>query len=103
MGAGGAHYQLVAIRRRLGDHRRAERPACAAPVLDHERLAELRAELLRHDARDDVGGAAGRKRHHQPDRLGGIGLRQRAGCPERRSHAGDERLGLHVRILRRRF
>ena len=47
-----------------------------------ELLVERLAELLRDDARRDVGGAAGRERHDQPHGFVGILLRERCGCRE---------------------
>src|SRR5262249_3813965 len=44
-------------------------------VLDEESAAEPLGELLRQDARDDVVWTAWRIGHNQPDRLGGISLR----------------------------
>jgi hypothetical protein len=67
--------------------------AGAAAVLDHELLAELASELLRHDAGDDVGRAAGRERHHQADGLGGIGLRGSTAAHEGKHETDDESHG----------
>ena len=39
-------------------------PPAPELVLDHERHAELRLHVLLQDARQQVGGAAGRERHH---------------------------------------
>ena len=66
-----------------------ERPA--RPVVDHDLLAELLAELRAEDARDRIGGAARRLRHDQPDRLvgkfGGRRKRERRG---KQQHNGTE-------------
>ena len=64
-----ADEQRVAVGRRL--RRRLERDVAvrAGPVLDHEALAERLGELLRDDARDDVGGAARAVGHEDPHRL----------------------------------
>jgi hypothetical protein len=43
----------------LGRRGGAGRPAGARPVLDHEGLADLLADLVEHDARDGIGGIAG--------------------------------------------
>ncbi len=42
-------------------------PPAPRPVLDHEGLSELLADLLEHHARDDVAGDAGRDRHDHGD------------------------------------
>ena len=61
--------ERVAVRRGLRDHVGAEIAARAAPVLDHELLAEEFTELVRHDPADDVGRTASRERHHQANGL----------------------------------
>ena len=67
--------QRVAVGRALRDEIGADVAVRAGLVLDDHRLApdlgELRADL----AREDVGGAAGRVRHDEADRLRWIGLR----------------------------
>ena len=63
------------------------RPDCAAgarPVVDDHLLAERGRQPLCRQPGHDVDRPAGRKRHDQPDRLGGIGL-----CAGRQ--AGGER------------
>src|SRR6516225_9471810 len=50
----------------------------ARPVVDHDLLAELLAELGAEDARDRVGGAASGLRDDEPDGLVRV-LRRRAG------------------------
>jgi hypothetical protein len=62
-----------AARRRLGADGRAR----AGLVLDHDRLAQARRELLRQRAGDDVDAAARRKRHDEADRPGRILRRRR--------------------------
>ena len=59
----------VAVRRRARDAADRDAAAGAADVLDDDRLAEDRPHLLGHDARDDIGRAARRERHHQRDLL----------------------------------
>ncbi|KAG1484022.1 hypothetical protein G6F54_013487 [Rhizopus delemar] len=68
VGADVAHQQGVAIG--LGAHqfRGADIAARARLVLDHDGLAPRRPQVLGDGAREDVGGAAGRKRHDQGDR-----------------------------------
>jgi hypothetical protein len=58
----------VAVGRRLGDGIGADIAARSDAVLDHDLLADARAELLRDDARDDVRAAAGGERHDEADR-----------------------------------
>src|SRR6185295_8603075 len=43
-------------------------------VVDDDRLAQMLGGRLGDGAHDDIGGAAGRPRHHHRDRLGRIGL-----------------------------
>src|SRR5262249_26271433 len=54
--------------RRFRHDLRADDAARAAAVLDHHRLAEVVGERRHVAARRDVGAAAGRGRHDQPDR-----------------------------------
>ena len=54
-----ADHQRVAVRRLAGDGFGRDQRVRARPVLDDDRLAERRRHVLRDDARDDVGGAAG--------------------------------------------
>jgi len=65
-----------AVGRRLRHRLDADIAAGAGAVFDHDLCAEGRRELLRDDARNDVGAAAGRERHDQADRS----LRPRAVC-----------------------
>jgi len=58
-----------AVGRRAGDLQPADGAARAGLVVDHHRLPELLAELLGHDAREDVAGAAGREGDDDLDRL----------------------------------
>src|SRR5262249_57151073 len=51
----------------------------ARAILDDEVLPYRLVELLQHDARNAVDRSAGRKRHHDRDRAGGIILRRRGG------------------------
>ena len=61
--------ERVAVGRRAHHLLDADAAAGAAgPVLDHHLLAERRARLLAGVAAQQIGGAAGRKRHHQRDR-----------------------------------
>ena len=47
-----------------------EHAAGADTVFDHNALAETLSERLRHNARDNVGAAAGGKRHNELDGFG---------------------------------
>jgi len=58
--ARGGKADGVAVRRRLGDRIGADIAAGARAVLDDNLLPEALAELLPHDARDDVGAGAGK-------------------------------------------
>jgi hypothetical protein len=53
----------------LRDRGRADVAARAGPVLDHERGAVLLLHVLREDAGEHVGRAAGAERHHHGDLL----------------------------------
>ena len=68
-----ADHQRVAIRRRLGDNVRADVSACSGPIVDDDRLAPRFGELSADLAPERVGDAADRERHHDADRLVGIG------------------------------
>jgi len=61
----------VAVRRRLGDHGRTDRPSAARLVLDNEWLAELSRNLVEHDARDSVVGVTRGERADDLHRPGG--------------------------------
>ena len=79
--------QRVAVGRCAGRLRRADIAGRAGDVLDIELLAEMLGEFLRSKARENVGRAAGLKRHddaHWPRRPG---LRPRA-ARERRERGG---------------
>ena len=65
-----AGQQRIAIGRCGCDSAAAEGTACAAGVLDHQRLAEHLAHLVGHDARDHVAWAACRKRDDHGDGAG---------------------------------
>ena len=71
-GADGGHAHGVAIGRGLGHGFGAYQPARAAAVVDHHRLAQRAAHALGQHPRDDIGGAAGCKRHDQLDGLAWI-------------------------------
>ncbi len=68
-----AHFERVAVGRRLGDEFRADVAARARPIVDDDALAPGFGEVLRDLAGENVGGAARRKRHDEADRLRRIG------------------------------
>ena len=68
------HEKGVAVGRRGGGDLRADKAVCARPVLDHERLAEQRPDLLAELAREEIDAAAGRVRHDDADRARWIGV-----------------------------
>ncbi len=70
----GGEEDRVAVGIRLGDHRGGDRSAGAGAVFDDDRLAEIFAELLLHDARHGVGPAPRREADHDGDRTAWIGL-----------------------------
>ena len=49
----------------------------ARAVLDHDGLLQHAGEMVRDDAAEQIGAAAGRPRHHELDRLRRPGLRGR--------------------------
>src|SRR5262245_48188967 len=78
--------------------------AAAGAVLDHHRLAPSRRKLLADDARQDVGGPAGRKRHDDLDRPNRIvGLCERRHGRGRKPDGCEQKDGLadavHCSIL----
>src|SRR5262249_42115566 len=66
--AGRHQQQRITVRRRLGGGGRAERAASATAIVDHHRLAQARMQLLAEDAADNIGAAACRVWHNEPDR-----------------------------------
>jgi hypothetical protein len=95
----GIDQERVAVRIGLGGLRHAERAAGAGPVLEHEGLADLLADLVEHRTADGVERTSRRKRDHELDRLaGGPGLGQRA-LRQRGEHngEGEEDAAQHVR------
>jgi hypothetical protein len=80
----------VAVGRRLRDHIRGGIAAGTGTVLDDDGLAERFGELLAHDAREQIDGATGHERHHDPDRLRRIGLRRGGHGAEQDKRACDQ-------------
>jgi hypothetical protein len=78
--------QRVAVRLRIGHSGGADVGRGAGPVDDDEALAHGFAQPLDENARDQVGAAAGRERHHDLDRAAGILLRLRG----REEQRGEE-------------
>ena len=68
----------------------AQNALCAAAVVDQDLLAELRAQCGLHDPRHQIGAAAGREGHDQPDRFVGISLGCRGMCRKRRGRPQAE-------------
>ena len=112
--AGRAEREGVTVRGRLGRGVRADRSAGACLVFDDHLLAEALAELLRDDARHDVGGASRREADDQLDGpVGVIALAGRQTRPSEHSrHGGNgcnhayevghsSLLGAHCRRLNR--
>ena len=96
----GIDQERVAVRIGLGGLRHAERAAGAGPVLEHEGLAELLADLVEYRAADGVERTARRKRDHQLDGLARRpGLRQRAlGQGGKQNGEGEEDAALHDQV-----
>jgi hypothetical protein len=91
--------QGIAVGRRAHHEFGAEVAAGAGLVVDHELLLEALGELLRHGARQDVGGAAGGEGHHHLDRPGRIGRRLRpgeGGQQRTERHGAEQGSALHV-------
>src|SRR5439155_7537192 len=70
-----------AIGRRFGASATADVHAAAGAVLDHDRLTPALGQLLADRAHENVADATGRGRCDDPDRLGGVVLRQRNDRP----------------------
>ena len=88
---GGVHHaDGVAVGRGLGDRAGADDAGAAGAVVDHERLAELALDLLRHQPREHVGAAARRIGHDQLDRPLRIALREGRRGARAHAAAGDE-------------
>ena len=73
----GLHDQRVAVRRGAHDRLGRDQRVAARAVVDDDLLAHVLRHLLRDDARELVGAAAGRERHEQLDGLVRIALRGR--------------------------
>ena len=67
----------------------ADQPARSAAVVDHDGLAKIGRHRLRHHARPDVGGAAGREGHDPADRPVRPGLRERRARQRQRTTQGQ--------------
>jgi hypothetical protein len=76
MRADGAEKQRVPVGRRLGRGLGANAPAGAGTVIDQHLLAEALADELADAACQHIGRAAGGEGDDQPQRLGGIRLRE---------------------------
>ena len=73
----GGDHQRVAVGRRPVERVGADLGHAARPIVDHDRLAEARAQFVGEQAAHDVDQAAGRRRDDQPDRACRIVLRLR--------------------------
>ena len=76
--------QRVAVGRALGDVVGADDARARRPVLHHEALPQALAQVLRQDAADDVGAAAGREGDDHAHRARGIVLGRRASREKKR-------------------
>ena len=84
--AGLTRIERVAVGRGLGDQFGADIVAGAGLVLDDELLAELLAQPISDNARDDVGRSAGRIADDDAHRVVGIAGRPRVGgCDQRQA------------------
>ncbi len=101
LGTAIADQEHVAVRRSVGDSRRAGHAGRPADILDHERLAEQLAHFLRLDAGADIDAAAGGKRHDERDRPSRpiLGADLTAQCHERRDSGGDQSPKVHEHSL----
>ena len=93
--AGADRHDGVAVRGHARDLAGRGVAARAADVLDEELLAESVGELLRHDARDDVGRTAGGKADDHAHRPARIALRR--GCRD----AGQQQRGCEQYVAKR--
>ena len=73
------HADGVAVGRRFRDHIEPERERAAGTIVDDDRLAQFRTDHRSQNTCDVVGGAAGRLRHDEADRVIGI-VRGRCGA-----------------------
>ena len=74
MRASGAQQDRVAVGLRIEYQPCAERAAGAGTVINDDLLAERFAEFWRQHTCEQVGTAAGRKRHNHPHGARGVGL-----------------------------
>ena len=84
--------QRVAVGIGFGGDLRADVAGGAGPVLDDDGLSPFARQPVADHARHDVGGAAGRERHDDLDRAGGIilrGNRRRRQCRQREREAQE--------------
>ncbi|GAO23558.1 hypothetical protein ALISP_3378 [Alicycliphilus sp. B1] len=77
VGAGRAHHQGVAVGGRRRRVRGADVAVGAGPVVHDDGLPQRIAQALGHDARQQVGHAAGGEGHHHGDGLDGVVRRRR--------------------------
>ena len=95
---GGMDQDRVAVGLRLRDHRRADRAAGAAAVVDDDRLAERGGERIGDDAPEDVDRRAGAERD---DRADGSGRPLLRGCDPRQRRCEQVRFHSSCKNVRR--
>jgi hypothetical protein len=92
-GGRGQHHERVAIGRALHDLGGRDRARSACTVVHHHGLLQAFAQLLAHDARSRVGGAARRKGDNELDHLVGPGSLLREGATEQQRRCGQGKNG----------
>ncbi len=96
----GSDHQRGAVGRLVHHVFRRQLVVGAAAVLHHRRHAPVLVDVLAQRARQHVGHAAGRRRHHDGDRLRGEGLGVGGdGCCESRSNNSRDERDFHLSIL----
>src|SRR5262249_19983460 len=96
----GEYQDGVAIRVRFGDEGGPGRAARAGSIFHYDGLTEPARQLIEHQSRNDIGCAASRDRHDDPDRLDGPNLGRRAAVgADQQSREGIQPTMLHEVIL----
>ena len=94
MRANVAHQQGIAIGRRVRHHFHTDVAARTCPVLDHNGLTPLFAELLTNDTCERIGRAARCLRHKNLHCTNGEVLCEGAASSERYGHEGEPSFGV---------
>ena len=98
-GAGGSHHQRVTVGRGFGHDIGADHRAAAGAIVHVDLLPPRLGQFLRHQPRENVGGAAGRERGDQAYWFRRVGLCvQHAGCQAqccKQGKSGDSGDGFH--------